>query len=187
MVTGIWKTLRSLNSAFWARYRACLVHYHRGNIINPPIQEMRFRPNRHRDRISISDVVAIVYCERQAVLDRQLGRRRTAAAERMAIEGQQRHKSFEGKGRQQQDRRCFVATAIYGADAPETQALRAWRDQRLMPSAAGRTLVEIYYRLSPLALALIAPLPGARTLIRRLLDSFCRRVVAPITVARRVQ
>ena len=143
------------------------------------------RRRSHKDRMAITDVVAIVYCERQAVLDRQLGRRRTAAAERMAIEGQQRHKSFEGKGRQQQDRRCFVATAIYGADAPETQALRAWRDQRLMPSAAGRVLVAIYYRLSPLALALIAPLPGARTLIRRLLDQFYRRVAPHSVRARR--
>lgn len=184
MVTGIWKALRSLNSAFWARYRAYLVLYHRGNI-NPPIHEMRIRPNRHRNRISISDVVAIVYCERQAVLDRQFGRRRTADVARMAAEGQERHKHFEQKGLREQDRRCFVASAIYGADAPETNALRAWRDQRLMPSAAGRALVAIYYCLSPLALTYIAPLPGARTLIRRLLDQFYRRVAPHSVRARR--
>ena len=144
------------------------------------------RRRSHKDRIAITDVVAIVYCERQAVLDRKIGRRRNADVETMAADGQRQHKTFEQIGRREQDRRCFVATAIYGADAPETQALRAWRDRRLMPSAAGRALVAIYYRLSPLALTYIAPLPGARTLIRRLLNSFCRRVVPPITVARKV-
>lgn len=98
------------------------------------------RRRSHKDRMAITDVVAIVYCERQAVLDRQFGRRRTADVETMAADGQRQHKAFEQRGRREQDRRCFVATAIYGADAPETQALRAWRDQRLMPSAAGRCL-----------------------------------------------
>ena len=133
----------------------------------------------HKDRIAITDVVAIVYCERQAVLDRKIGRRRTADVERMATEGRQRHKTFEKKGRQQQDSRCFVATAIYGADAPETIALRAWRDRCLMPCAAGRALVSAYYRLSPLALHVIAALPGARPFIKRLLDRFYRHLAAP--------
>ena len=136
------------------------------------------RRRSHKDRIAITDVVAIVYCERQAVLDRKIGRRRTAT------EGRQSHKIFEKKGRQQQDSRCFVATAIYGADAPETIALRAWRDRCLMPSGAGRALVSAYYRLSPLALHVIAALPGARPFIKRLLDRFYRRLVAPTACSR---
>ncbi len=44
---------------------------------------------------------------------------------------------------------CFIATAVYGRDALETNVLRAWRDRGLMPSLLGRTLVRCYYELSP--------------------------------------
>ena len=44
---------------------------------------------------------------------------------------------------------CFIATAIYGIDAPETNALRQWRDSKLMSHFAGRTVVAMYYAISP--------------------------------------
>ena len=50
---------------------------------------------------------------------------------------------------------CFIATTIYGADAPETNALRAWRDRTLMPSLAGRMLVRSYYDFSPRVVPLL--------------------------------
>jgi hypothetical protein len=54
-----------------------------------------------------------------------------------------------GPGSGAKDRRCFVATAALSVDAPEVEALRAWRDAALMPHRAGRWLVSAYYRLSP--------------------------------------
>lgn len=44
---------------------------------------------------------------------------------------------------------CFVAGAVYGPEAPQTRALRAFRDRRLLSSSAGRIAVGWYYRLSP--------------------------------------
>ena len=44
---------------------------------------------------------------------------------------------------------CFVATVAFGADAPELDVLRAFRDQRLRHSAAGRAFIEWYYREGP--------------------------------------
>ena len=45
---------------------------------------------------------------------------------------------------------CFIATAIYGADAIETNALRQWRDRYLLLNRSGRIFVSIYYAVSPL-------------------------------------
>lgn len=44
---------------------------------------------------------------------------------------------------------CFVATAVYGPGASELAVLRRFRDERLMPTAAGRLAVRGYYALGP--------------------------------------
>lgn len=44
---------------------------------------------------------------------------------------------------------CFVATVAFGADAPELDVLRRFRDRRLLTTAWGRPLVEGYYRHGP--------------------------------------
>lgn len=65
---------------------------------------------------------------------------------------------------------CFLATAAYGSPlAPEVDALRAFRDRVLLPTAWGRALVRVYERLSPPLAGWIAPRAGARRLVRALL------------------
>lgn len=45
---------------------------------------------------------------------------------------------------------CFIATAAYGSDmAPDVQALRKFRDEKLMTNPAGEKFVEFYYSVSP--------------------------------------
>lgn len=44
---------------------------------------------------------------------------------------------------------CFIATVVYGATAPETNMLRKWRDEALLPRYWGRVLVSAYYAVSP--------------------------------------
>jgi hypothetical protein len=69
---------------------------------------------------------------------------------------------------------CFVATAVYGStDAPELESLRFFRDELLLPSKLGRSLVERYYRVG-LPLSQVLEKSETAKILTRIL------VVAPI-------
>lgn len=100
---------------------------------------------------AITDIVGTVYCEQKVVFDRERGDARPLKVRAKAAAGTFEHLRFqvEGQTRAALDRRCFIATAIYGPDAPETNFLRAWRDRVLMSTTAGRLFVRAYYAVSP--------------------------------------
>jgi hypothetical protein len=65
---------------------------------------------------------------------------------------------------------CFIATAAYGSPiAPEIVVLQQFRETQLRPRPVGRSLIAAYERLSPPLADAIAPHPGARLWVRRLL------------------
>ncbi|MGV8991269.1 MAG: CFI-box-CTERM domain-containing protein [Thiobacillus sp.] len=65
---------------------------------------------------------------------------------------------------------CFIATAVYGSDAFETNLLRAYRDRVLMPSMLGRLFVSCYYALSPRIVPLIERSERLASIVRAVLD-----------------
>lgn len=65
---------------------------------------------------------------------------------------------------------CFIATAVYGSDAPETNALRKWRDRALLPHFLGRMLVSIYYAVSPHLVPVVARSQWVRGCLKSVLD-----------------
>jgi serine/threonine protein kinase len=71
---------------------------------------------------------------------------------------------------------CFVATAIYGFDAPQTNLLRRWRDKRLLSSALGRLLVTTYYKISPRIIPYLDRNPLLQMFVRRVLDRVVRAI-----------
>lgn len=71
---------------------------------------------------------------------------------------------------------CFIATAVYGEEAPELDVLRAFRDRRLMPNAGGRMLVRLYYRAGPRLAQAVSARPRARAVVRIALDRVVRWV-----------
>ncbi|WP_338667961.1 cold shock domain-containing protein [Pseudodesulfovibrio methanolicus] len=67
--------------------------------------------------------------------------------------------------------KCFIATAVYGADADSTNTLRAWRDNYLQPNPAGDILVRVYYRVSPPIADYLRDHPAWARRIRKVLDA----------------
>jgi serine/threonine protein kinase len=65
---------------------------------------------------------------------------------------------------------CFIATAIYGIDAPETHALRVWRDNSLLQSQIGRCAVFAYYKISPSLVPVLKRNLWLSKLVRSVLD-----------------
>jgi hypothetical protein len=127
---------------------------------------------------TITAIVATVYCEQKAVYDQELGDARPLSIRAKAFGGTIEHLRFqaEGQTRQAIDKRCFIASQIYGIDAEETGWLRAWRDRFLVPRRVGRIAVAAYYRVGPM---LIPALAGSRLLthlVRAGLDRVVRLI-----------
>lgn len=122
---------------------------------------------------TITDIVGTVYCEQKVVFDRERGDARPLGVRAKAAAGTFEHLRFqvEGQTRAALDRRCFIATAIYGAEAPETDFLRAWRDRVLMPTPAGRLFVRAYYAASPFLVPALCRSKRATVAVRAALDA----------------
>lgn len=133
---------------------------------------------RRRRYHSISNIVATVYCEQQAIFDRERGEARTMDVRMKAAAGTFEHKRFELEGRTRAavDRRCFIASSIYGIDAPETNDFRAWRDRVLMRSHLGRAFVSIYYFISPRLVPMLERSVIATAVVRRALNCLLVRI-----------
>lgn len=72
---------------------------------------------------------------------------------------------------------CFIATAVYGSyEAPEVLVLRAFRDQFLSKTTAGRLFTKCYYRVSPPIAKHLSPCGNTSKAIRFLLDRLIKHL-----------
>ncbi len=132
---------------------------------------------RRRRRIWASQLAQLARCEQKVVFEAQRGAHRTSREKERLEEGIAIHEALHQEamarrhagGTSPVDRRCFIASALYGHAAPETALLRAFRDQVLLVSRVGRLAVRCYYVLSPPIARWLAGHPRARALVRRLL------------------
>lgn len=97
--------------------------------------------------VSATELAKMGKCEKQVYLDYHVGEN-AALTKEFRERGNAQHEQFHRRV-SGQDKRCFIATAVFGAEAAETCRLREYRDRYLMPYVLGRGLVLLYYRLSP--------------------------------------
>lgn len=69
---------------------------------------------------------------------------------------------------------CFVATVAFGAEAPELDVLRRFRDRALMRSPLGRAFVDAYYQHGPQVAGVVSRRRWLRAPVARALSAVVR-------------
>ena len=134
--------------------------------------------------IAASELAKLGYCEAKARFDQRHGELPTPLQLDRRREGNEAHRLFHRDAVAYQnrasDRRCFVATYVFGAEAPETIALREFRDSVLIPTHWGCRAVRLYYAVSPGLCRIFPLIPGATWFVRAGLRRFVasRRLTA---------
>ncbi len=120
-------------------------------------------------RISVTHLINITKCEKQTMLDMVYKPKLDKEIKNRQKMGIKDHKKFENLNNKYagdtskvieqmnktNDKRCYIATAIFGAYSEETLLLREWRDNTLRRTLLGRLFIKYYYRISPLLLRIM--------------------------------
>lgn len=138
---------------------------------------MRGRRSRTERAVSATQLAEMGYCEKRMLLAHRLGERTTLAQRQGRARGNEAHLRYFAQGAAARDRRCFIASCVFGPEALETQQLRGYRDAVLLPRWWGRRLVSLYYRVAPSLCRLLERWPAAfpltRTAVLKLLVMCC--------------
>jgi hypothetical protein len=114
--------------------------------------------------VSAKELAEMGFCEKRVLLVHLHGQRLTLEQRRNVERGRRAHDQYYREGlaaasATSVDRRCFVATCLYGDTAWQTAALRRYRDEVLLRYHLGRWIVGAYYSLAPGMCRLLARLP----------------------------
>lgn len=123
--------------------------------------------------VSASDVGRAAFCPHYLEL-----KKRGVKASRQAEESRARgNASHDELNRMAQDKRCYIASHLYGIDDSRTEALRSFRDSNLLRYRPGRALVNIYYSLSPTLVTISSYSPAAERCLRYMVNSIVKRIL----------
>lgn len=89
--------------------------------------------------------------------------------------GEQKHEILNRKA---EDKRCYVATHLYGQEDERTLLLRAFRDSTLKRSLPGQLFIKIYYLMSPAFVVLARRYPALDKCLKLVVDPIVKRLEA---------
>ncbi len=128
-------------------------------------------------RLWASELAQTQVCEQRMVLETRYGKRTSLAREMRMEEGTRAHRALLRQSLRlnphadssRRPSRCFIATAVFGEIAPETEQFRAFRDRHLSNSTVGRSLIQLYYWISPPIAAWLVRSRGSRHIAKLIL------------------
>ena len=117
--------------------------------------------------VSATELAQMGVCGHLVVFEHRYGKRRLPEQRAAIKRGRREHERFYREGRiaSTTHGRCFIATMVFG-EGPETQTLRAFRDQVLRQGPTGRRLVATYYRVAPGVCRMLEREPWAHSVLR---------------------
>ena len=128
-------------------------------------------------RIWASELADTQVCEQRMVFRKKYGRRETPIQQARMKEGSRAHQALLRQSKtlnphadsSRRTSRCFIATAVFGEVASETDQFRAYRDHHLSKSTVGRLALDVYYRISPTIAEMLDRSPRSRHVARLVL------------------
>lgn len=129
--------------------------------------------------VSAKELAEMGFCEKRVLLSHLHGQRLTPEQKRSAKRGRLAHDRYYREGlavasAAGADRRCLVATCLFGDEAWQVYALRCYRDDVLLRRRVGRWIVAVYYRVSPVACTVLTRLPWLQRPARVLVGALAR-------------
>ena len=117
--------------------------------------------------VSASELAQMGVCERLVVFEHRYGKRCLPEQQAAIKRGRREHERFYREGRIASTTHgcCFIATMVFG-EGPETQTLRAFRDQVLRRTPTGRRLIATYYRVASGICRMLERQPWAHSVLR---------------------
>ena len=142
---------------------------------------LRRRRKQRESFVSAKDLAEMGFCEKRVLMAHRHGQRMTPEQQRSAARGQRAHRQYylEGLAAAAQrgvDRRCFVATCLFGDEAWQTIVLRRYRNEVLLRTQLGRLLVAAYYETAPRVCRVLTRLPWMQSPVRMLVGVLARAV-----------
>ena len=123
--------------------------------------------------VSASEVGRAAFCPHYLELKNK-GVKASRHAEVARARGDASHDELN---RMAQDKRCYIASHLYGIDDVRTEALRSYRDNALLRYRPGKVLVNIYYSLSPTLVTISSHSPAAERCLRYMVNGIVKRVM----------
>lgn len=147
------------------------------------------KQNRDGETVSATELAEMGYCEKRVLLAHLHGERLTSEQLRRIDRGRKAHDQFYREGLAAAsatgaDRRCFVATCLYGDAAWQTETLRRFRDGVMVQYRLGRRMVDAYYALAPGVCQMLVRLPWMHPPARALVGALARVARRSVEVRR---